>query len=98
MNPLTPSLSTIVHEVKELILSVTNLQAMSVEKISDDVILFGTGLGLDSIDMLEIVVNVEKKYGLKIRNDEQGRVTLSTVRGLATAIHSNLLSAKVTAK
>ena len=87
-----PSLSSVVREVKELILSVTNLQSMDVENMKDDVMLFGSGLGLDSIDMLEIVVNVEKKYNLKIRNDEHGRNTLATVLGLATAIRTHMES------
>jgi acyl carrier protein len=64
-------------------------------EIADDISLFADGLGLDSIDLLELIVHVEKTYGFKIRNDAQGRTVLQNIGTLATAISGNGASAQL---
>ena len=57
------------------------------ESIGDDEPLFGgEGLGLDSIDALELVLGVEQEFGVKIENEEVGMEALSSVSGLAEFI------------
>jgi len=57
------------------------------ESIGDDEALFGAeGLGLDSIDALELVLGVEQEFGVKIENEEVGMEALSSVAGLAEFI------------
>jgi len=68
---------------------------VSPAEIDDDISLFADGLGLDSIDLLELIVHVEKTYGFKIRNDAQGRNVLQNIGTLASAISSNGASAQV---
>lgn len=59
------------------------------ESIGDDEPLFGPeGLGLDSIDALELVLGVEQEFGVKIENEEVGMEALSSVSGLADFIVS----------
>ncbi len=49
------------------------------EDIADDVPLFGTGLGLDSVDALELVLEIEREFGVKISDEQLGRRVLRTV-------------------
>lgn len=59
------------REIKELIISVLNLDEVSTEDIDSEANLFGdSGLALDSIDALEIGVALQKKYGTKINQDD----------------------------
>lgn len=76
-------------EVKRLILTVSKLEGLTVDTMGNDVTLFADGLGLDSIDLLELVVNLDRKYGLKIRNDQQGQATLVNVGSITKAILEN---------
>ena len=59
-----------IERVKLLIIDSLNLDGMSPEAIGDDDPLFGEGLGLDSVDALELVVAMEKAYGIKIKSHE----------------------------
>ena len=61
-------------------------QRVEPTEIADDLSLFADGLGLDSIDLLELVVHLERTYGLKIRNNAEGREVLQTVHSMAQAI------------
>ncbi|MCB1043288.1 MAG: acyl carrier protein [Acidobacteria bacterium] len=74
------------QEIKELIIERLNLEGMSADEIESDAPLFGEGLGLDSIDSLELVLGIEKKYGVKIQDEELGRQVLSSVASLAEFI------------
>jgi acyl carrier protein len=82
--------SSLKSDLKELIVQVANLQDLSPQKIDDEQDLFREGVGLDSIDLLEIVVQIEKKYGLKIQNDANGRAALKNINALASALNSHL--------
>ncbi len=73
-------------ELKSKIIESLNLQEVTPEQIDDDAPLFGTGLGLDSIDALELVVMLEKNYGIVIKDIEEGRPAFRSVRTLADFI------------
>ena len=60
-------------ELKESIIEQLNLEELEVNDIADDEPLFGDGLGLDSIDALELIVLLEKEYGIKLDQPEQGK-------------------------
>ena len=66
-----------------------NLEGTTPEQINDDEPLFGGGLGLDSIDALEIIVLVERNYGIKIKSQEAGQAAMKSVRSLAQFIKDN---------
>jgi acyl carrier protein len=74
------------HELKSKIIESLKLQDVTPEQIDDDAPLFGTGLGLDSIDALELVVLLEKEYGIVIKDIEEGRPAFRSVRTLADFI------------
>lgn len=75
-------------ELKTKIIESLRLQDVTSEQIDDDAPLFGTGLGLDSIDALELVVMLEKHYGIVIKDIEEGRPAFRSVRTLAEFIES----------
>jgi acyl carrier protein len=73
-------------ELKANIIESLNLQDITPDKIDDEAPLFGAGLGLDSIDALELVVMLEKHYGIIIKDIEEGRPAFRSVRTLADFI------------
>lgn len=73
-------------ELKTLIVETLNLNDVDPTSIEDDQPLFEEGLGLDSIDALELVLKLEKRYGIKITNSEQSRHALASVNTLASFI------------
>jgi acyl carrier protein len=83
-NTIDMSVST--NELKTKIIESLRLQDVNPAQIEDDAPLFGTGLGLDSIDALELVVMLEKHYGIVIRDIEEGRPAFRSVRTLADFI------------
>lgn len=64
--------------VKEAIVRSLHLP-MPPEDIADDIPLFGTGLGLDSVDALELVLEIEREFGVKVSDEQLGRRALRTV-------------------
>jgi len=77
------------QKLKEEIITALNLSEMKPENIDANAPLFVDGLGLDSIDALELTVLLEKKYGLKIQTSEEGKKVLYSVRSMAEFIRSN---------
>lgn len=73
-------------ELKKLIVETLNLEDVSPEEIADDEPLFGSGLELDSIDGLELVLQLEKHYDIKIGSSEASRDALQSVSVLADYI------------
>jgi acyl carrier protein len=73
-------------DLKNLIISTLNLEDVTPEEIGDDDPLFGSGLELDSIDGLELVLQLEKTYGVKIGSSEASREALKSVNVLAEFI------------
>jgi acyl carrier protein len=59
------------------------------EEITDELPLFGEGLGLDSVDALQIVVALDKNFGLKIKDAEMAKGVLKNVSSIAAAIEAN---------
>ena len=77
------------QELKELIISTLALEDMSPDDISSDATLFGEGLGLDSIDALELGVALQKKYSVKVEADsEENRKHFASVKNLAQFVAS----------
>ncbi len=76
-------------QLKKEIIEVLNLEDVTPEDIADDAPLFGDGLGLDSIDALELIVLMEKNYGIKLENPSQGKEIFKSVRTMAEYIQAN---------
>lgn len=74
--------------IKRLIVHSLNLDGMRPEMIEDHAPLFGEGLGLDSVDALELVVALEKEFGIKIKSQELGREVFSSVASLARFVEA----------
>lgn len=91
--PEQKSVDTIKSEIKQLLLEVSNLPGMTPDRIDDQLSLFQDGLGLDSIDVLELVVALDKRYAIKVKNDENGRNILRNVSTIAQAIHTSQMQA-----
>jgi len=76
-------------EIKKMLVENLMLQ-VGAEEIGDDQPLFGPGsLGLDSVDALQLVVALEKNYGVKISDPQAAKKTLQTVSNIAAAIREN---------
>jgi len=84
------SLEEIRSELKELLVVNLALEDITPEEIEDDGLLFGEGLGLDSLDAVEIVVLIQRNYGLEIIDEEQAREIFQSVNTLARWVHENL--------
>lgn len=75
--------------LKKEIIEVLNLEDITPEDIQNDVPLFGEGLGLDSIDALELIVLMEKNYGIKLKDPAQGKEIFKSINVMAEYIHNN---------
>ncbi len=76
-------MSELALELKELIIETLNLEDVSVDDIEDEAPLFGDGLGLDSIDALELGVALQKKYAVKVKSDaEENREFFYSIKTL----------------
>ncbi len=73
-------------ELKRKIVETLDLRDVDPDAVPDDAPLFGEGLGLDSIDVLELVVMLEKDYGIRIEDKELGRKVMTSVASLADHI------------
>jgi acyl carrier protein len=79
----------LITEVKKLIIERLKLEEITVADIITDAPLFGEGLGLDSIDALELVIGLEKEYGVSIPDAEVGKKVFQSVRTIAQYIVDN---------
>ena len=79
----------LILELKEQLIDVLNLEEMTPDDIDTDAPLFDDGLGLDSIDALEIIVLLEKKYGIKLANAAEGNAIFTSVRSIAEYVSKN---------
>ena len=75
-------------DLKAKIIASLNLQDITPEQIDDNAPLFGSGLDLDSIDALELVMMLETHYGIVIKDIEEGRPAFQSVRAIANFIES----------
>lgn len=76
-------MDNLIEELKTQIIEVLNLEDMTPDEIDANEALFGTGLGLDSIDALELIVLFEKKYGIKLANPTEGKAIFKSVATMA---------------
>ena len=76
------------RRVKEMIVERLGLEGLRPEEIDDDAPLFGEGLGLDSIDALELSIGLEKGFGVKLETEEEGKRAFASVSALAEHLAS----------
>jgi acyl carrier protein len=78
------------HELKELLITSCKLKDISPDEIDDDLVLFATGgkLGLDSIDALEYVLALQKRYGVRIDDQNISRVILQSISTVSDFIEA----------
>lgn len=79
----------LIKELKEEIIKALNLEEMTPDDIDEKEALFGDGLGLDSIDALELIVLLEKKYGIKLDNPAEGKKIFTNVAAIADYVSKN---------
>ncbi len=77
------------QELKEKIITVLNLEDVSASDIADADPLFGEGLGLDSIDALELIVLLDKDYGIKLTDPKEGKNIFASINTMAEYITAN---------
>lgn len=76
-------------QVKELIVSALQLEGVLPAEIQDEGRLFGGGLGLDSVDALELAIRIEETFGVRMPEDDRAKQAFSTVSAIATYIEEN---------
>jgi acyl carrier protein len=81
---------TIKEQLKKIIVEELNLEEVNPEEIEDDAPLFGEGLGLDSLDAVEIVVLLEKHFGVEVKNLDEGKVAFQSINTLAAYIQERM--------
>jgi acyl carrier protein len=74
-------------KLKELLVSNLNIEGVTPEQIKDDDALFGEGLGLDSLDAVEIVVILQRHFGVEVKDMEKGREIFRSINTLANYIY-----------
>ena len=88
MTATPETIDALIPEVAQLIVEALNLE-MDESEIEPDAPLFGEGLGLDSIDVLEVALVISKKYGFQLRSDNADNVRIfSSLRALTAHIAS----------
>lgn len=76
-------------KLKELLVENLSLEDVSPEEIKDDEILFGEGLGLDSLDAVEIVVLLQRNFGLEVKDMKEGQKIFYSIDTLANYVYEN---------
>jgi acyl carrier protein len=79
-------MSDLKQELKEKIITQLNLEDIAIEEIADKDSLFGDGLGLDSIDALELIVMLDKDYGIKLTDPKEGKKIFESIEVMANYI------------
>ncbi|HET8838814.1 MAG TPA: phosphopantetheine-binding protein [Flavobacteriaceae bacterium] len=82
-------MSELKEELKAKIIEQLNLEDVAVADIADNDSLFGDGLGLDSIDALELIVMLDKDYGIRLSDPKEGRKIFESVQVMADYIEAN---------
>ena len=82
-------MEVLIEELKVKLIEQLNLEDINPDEINPDEPLFGEGLGLDSIDALELIVLLERDYGIKISDPKEGRKVFATLRTMAEYILAN---------
>lgn len=79
----------LIEELKKEIIEALNLEEIKPEDIDENASLFGDGLGLDSIDALELIVMMERNYGIKLKDPAQGKEIFKSIAVMAEYIQQN---------
>ena len=80
----------LIEELKAQIKEALNLEELTMEEFDSDAALFGdAGIGLDAIDALEIIVLLEKNYGIRLANASEGKEIFKSVRTIAAYVAAN---------
>ena len=82
-------MDTLINQLKNQIIDVLNLEDMTADAIDAQAPLFGEGLGLDSIDALELIVLLEREYGIKLSNPAEGKAIFKSVASIAEYVSQN---------
>jgi len=82
-------MSELTQELKAKIIVQLNLEDLTIADLDDHTPLFGDGLGLDSIDALELIVMLDKSYGIKLSDPKEGRKVFETIQTMADFIEAN---------
>ncbi len=85
------------HQLKVLIVETLRLEDITPASIPDDEPLVGGGLSLDSIDALELVVRLEKEFGIKIASSEESRTALASITALSAYLRAHADPARLPA-
>lgn len=83
------TMEEMILKLKQEIIEVLNLEDVQPSDIDNDAPLFGEGLGLDSIDALELIVLMEKNYGIKLQDPAKGKEIFKSVNVMADYIEKN---------
>lgn len=82
-------MDNLILQLKNQIIEVLNLEDMTPEDIDAEAPLFGDGLGLDSIDALELIVLLEREYGIKLSNPAEGKQIFKSIASIADYVNKN---------
>jgi len=79
----------LIYQLKQQIIEALNFEGMKPEDIDSGAPLFGEGLGLDSIDVLELLVLLEKNYGIKLTDPASSKEILKSIDTMAAYVAAN---------
>ena len=83
-------MDALIAELKQKVVEVLNLEELSAEEINENTPLFGVdGLGLDSIDALELIVLLDKEYGIRLSDPKQGKEIFYSIATMAEYIQKH---------
>ncbi len=82
-------MENLVLQLKNQIIEALNLEDMTPADIDAEAPLFGEGLGLDSIDALELIVLLEREYGIRLSNPAEGKQIFSSISTIAEYVSKN---------
>lgn len=83
------TIEELTQELREQLITQLNLEDILPDSFDENTPLFGEGLGLDSIDSLELVVLLDRNYGIKLKDPKEGRTVFYNIRSMAEYIHNN---------
>jgi acyl carrier protein len=80
---------TLAEELRNKLLTRLNIQYIKPEEVDLDGPIFGIGLGLDSIDSLELIIMLEQEYGIKFSNPDEAKEVFASINSIAKYIESH---------